>query len=165
MVPVGTQWDRRVTSSMAVGAAVTRKLTGLPVTRWLEPCCTALVQRLARQYRASTGGWFKTNSPVLPVVHRWYYPVVPGGAPVVLHAAGIIWRSTAGPRRHGSWLALARQRRGLVQTQPPSVANRMVPVLAGTAVHVRLVCGTRPVVVRGCTERTRGVRGVSAGSH
>ena len=102
MVPVGTRWDRRVTSSAAVGAAVTRKTTGLPVTRWLEPRCTALVQRLARRCRAGAGGWFKTNSPVSPVVRHWYYPVVPGGAPVVLFAAGVTQRSTAGARRYGS---------------------------------------------------------------
>ena len=59
--------------------------------------------RFIRRYRAGAGSWFKVNSPVSPVVHRWYYPAVPGGTLAVLCAAGITRRSTIRPRRHGRW--------------------------------------------------------------
>ena len=139
MVPVGTRWDRWVTGYTAVGAAVTRKVAGLPVTRWLEPRCTALVQRLARWCRAGAGGWFKANSPVSPVVHHRYYPVLPGGAPasstrctagitrrcsVIHHTASITRRYPSGAvcrryypavhRRTALVRWLACRRRGLV---------------------------------------------------
>ena len=121
MVPVGTRWDCRVTSYAAVGATVTHKTAGLPAIRWLEPRC-----KWYSNWLAGAGVWFKANSPVSPVVHHWYYPVVPGGVPAVLYAAGITRRSTAGPRRHGSWLAGTE---GWFKAQLPGIANRVPPVL------------------------------------
>ena len=75
VVPVGTRWYRRVVGYAAVGAAVTRKVAGLPATWWLEPRRTALVRRLARRYRAGAGSWFKANSLASLTARHWYYPV------------------------------------------------------------------------------------------
>ena len=84
-------------------AGVTRRGTAGPRRYGSWSAVAVPAQRFIRRYRAGAGSWFKANSPVSPVVHRWYYPAVPGGTLAVLCAAGITRRSTVGSRRYGRW--------------------------------------------------------------
>ena len=146
---------RAVVPMVPVGTQQCPSGTGYP--RYYQAGChwVSPARRLVRRCRAGAGSWFKANSPVSPVAHHWYYPVVPGGArwyhvvPVLSGGVplGLAGTAVGPPLAPGvapavpctyRWASparrLARRRRGLVQTQLPGVANRAVPVFASTVV-------------------------------